>query len=238
MNNKFLFDLFKRLDIQLFLLSVLIFTLWPQLDIMAVEPFYDSVNSRFGAGDYLLVEILFRVFAKIHFVLLLALIIFIVFFHNKKYFTNKRKMVFLLCCLLVGPGVLVNVVLKDNSIGRPRPKQTELFGGEHQFTRAFEYSGVCRKNCSFVSGHAAIGFAFLALAWVTGSNAVFIGGVLLGFGLGLMRVAQGAHFPSDVVFSFWTVYFSAVLLAYRFGFSIRKRDLGDKNNNMPEPSPA
>ena len=46
----------------------------------------------------------------------------------------------MLFLLLLGPGLLVNVVLKDNSTGRARPSQVLEFGGSHQFSSPFEIS--------------------------------------------------------------------------------------------------
>lgn len=61
----------------------------------------------------------------------------------------------------------------------------------------------CNNNCSFVSGHVACGIFFVslmlvqrrrALAWATS-------GVLAGLVIGFARMADGAHWLSDVLWA-------------------------------------
>ena len=66
-------------------------------------------------------------------------------------------MIFLAVSLLLAPGLLVNVVLKEVS-ARPRPNQVENFGGSAEFRPWFRFDGACRSNCSFVSGEG-VGFS-------------------------------------------------------------------------------
>jgi lipid A 4'-phosphatase len=110
--------------------------------------------------------------------------------------------VFLSLVLILGPAVLVNNVLKEHS-GRPRPMHLEQFGGPSSFTPVF-HSGDCARNCSFVSGEAAsiyaLGFAVALLARRR-RVAVLIATVLAGSFVGFIRIAQGAHFLSDIVFA-------------------------------------
>lgn len=125
---------------------------------------------------------------------------------------RRRAAFFLLLVFVLGPGVLVNSVLKDNW-GRARPLQVTVFGGEKTFTPALLPSDQCAKNCSFVSGHAATGFAFVSIAFVTTHPARWLAtGVLMGALFGLGRIAQGGHFLSDVVFAFVFVHVTAWLL--------------------------
>lgn len=72
------------------------------------------------------------------------------------------------------------------------------------------------KNCSFVSGHAALGFYTIALAWVVRRRRRLWLAVGIGVGalVGLGRLLQGGHFLGDVVFAFWATYFSCVLVAW------------------------
>ena len=67
---------------------------------------------------------------------------------------DGRAIFFLLASLALGPGLLVNGVLKENS-HRPRPEQTVEFGGPWRFRPFDEFDGECRRNCSFVSGEVA-----------------------------------------------------------------------------------
>jgi lipid A 4'-phosphatase len=126
----------------------------------------------------------------------------------------RRHALFLLAVITLGPGLLVNVVLKDHW-DRARPAQIVQFGGEKQFTPAWVITDQCADNCSFVSGHASGAFSLMALAWVFPRRRQLwlVAGVLWGAHMGLVRIAQGGHFLSDVVFAGFIVYFSAELLA-------------------------
>jgi membrane-associated PAP2 superfamily phosphatase len=123
---------------------------------------------------------------------------------------------FLIGVLALGPGLLVNVILKQNWC-RPRPYQIIEFGGDRQFVPVLSMgnSGIVG---SFPSGHAAIGFYLFVPGFLLCSRHriwmyVFImlglaSGLLLGFG----RMAQAAHFPSDIIWSGGVVYLSGWLL--------------------------
>jgi len=118
--------------------------------------------------------------------------------------------------IAIGPGLLVNVVLKDNS-HRPRPVTVQEFGGQEPYTPPFDFSGSCDENCSFVSGDPAIGFALLAPALLlpTGRRRAGVAAALgLGAALGIMRMLQGAHFLSDVVFC--AIVVAATVLTLRW----------------------
>lgn len=128
-----------------------------------------------------------------------------------------RPALFVLAVLLAGPWLSVSL-LKDHW-DRARPSQIVEFGGDKRFTPAWVISDQCDHNCSFVSGHASGAFSLLALAWVLPRRRRFwlVAGTLWGAHMGLVRMAQGGHFLSDVVFAGFVVYFCADLLA-RFVF--------------------
>ncbi len=124
---------------------------------------------------------------------------------------------FLLASLLLGPGLVVNAVLKEHW-GRARPHQVVEFGGSQPFTPALLPANHCERNCSFVSGHSAIGFWWLALglAWPAWRWRAMALGVVLGGALSVVRIMQGGHFLSDTVFSFLVVWGVAESLAWLF----------------------
>lgn len=218
---------FFRWDVILFITSILVFLIWPELDLIIADAFYDRNSGEFLGDKPYILHLAYKIFAYIHFPLLLSLIFYSIYYHHRNRMSLKKRSLFLLCTLLLGPGLLVNIVLKDNSIGRARPEQTVLYGGSSEFTSPFEYSGECRKNCSFTSGHASIGFALIAVAWAARRRYYFIAGCVLGGLLGLMRMSQGAHFASDVLFSFWGVYFVSLCAAKYFRLNISRTEFRD-----------
>lgn len=114
-----------------------------------------------------------------------------------------RQALFLILAVALGPGLLANTILKDNW-GRARPSHLVEFGGTKQFTPPLIPADQCPKNCAFVSGDAAGGFAFLApallapLAWRR--RAVYAA-LATGAIFGANRILQGGHFLSDVIFA-------------------------------------
>lgn len=118
---------------------------------------------------------------------------------------RRRLMAYLALVILLGPGLTVNTLFKDNW-GRARPATVEEFGGKRQFSPAWMVSDQCDRNCSFVCGDAAVGFALVAGAFICRRRRVWLVlGLVSGSAIGLMRMAQGGHFLSDVVFSFYAV---------------------------------
>src|SRR5438128_10741760 len=109
----------------------------------------------------------------------------------------------MIATLALGPGLTTNVLLKDQW-GRPRPIDVTVFGGEEHFRAWWDPRGDCPKNCSFVAGEPAGAFWTLAPAAVVAPQWRALGyAVALAFGsaVGVLRMAAGAHFFSDVVFA-------------------------------------
>jgi len=131
---------------------------------------------------------------------------------------DRRALVLVVAAIALGPGLLVNAILKDHW-GRARPYQVEAFGGPRVFTRAPLPAAQCESNCSFVSGHAALGFSLVGFAFLLphGRRRTIAIAAALGFGalVGLARIAAGRHFPSDVVFAGLVVFATSWLL-YRW----------------------
>lgn len=116
---------------------------------------------------------------------------------------TRRVAAFILLSLALGPGLVVEVGLKDHW-GRARPRDLVEFGGGARFTPAYLPSEECASNCSFTSGHAAMAFYFLTFALLAPApwRRPAVAAVVAFGGLtGAMRVAQGAHFASDVIAS-------------------------------------
>lgn len=121
--------------------------------------------------------------------------------------------------LLLGPGLIINIALKDQW-GRPRPDEIVDFGGECQFVPVGSPGTLDRHNSSFPSGHAAMGFFLLTPAFVLYRRHPQLAGGVLRFGItygiliGLLRIIDGKHFASDVLWAFGLVYFTSYFLRY------------------------
>jgi len=157
---------------------------------------------------------IYNVLADPKYLVLLLIGLSIYYFVKANNHFKKYIYLFLLCSLLIGPGLLVNVLLKNSSTGRARPSHLVDFNGDKTYTAPFQYSGQCAKNCSFVSGHASLGFFFIGLGWLLANRRYFWIGFIFGCISGFTRIAQGGHFFSDVVFAFWAVYWVNIGLGY------------------------
>lgn len=210
--------LLKRTDIRLFLLCYVFFTLFSGVDIYVSSLFY-TAQEKFYLDDILFNRFIHTTFARIHIVWLLLFIFGFIYYRRKGMFARQKAVLFLIVTMVVGPGLLVNVFIKDNSIGRARPVHIQEFGGDATFTPAFIQSGQCEKNCSFVSGHASIGFYAIALSWLYPRRRWFWTGFSLGAVIGASRIMEGGHFLSDVIFAFWAVYFTTLIIGKLFGYT-------------------
>lgn len=197
-----------------FIACALVFRLFPAIDLAVSGWFYQPGQGFIHAGNPL-VQLSYLLFAKLHFLVAGALFWMLFaswYWRGRAEAGLRRRIWFLVAVLALGSGLMVNEILKANS-GRARPATVTEFGGDRQFTPAFAAADQCERNCSFVSGHAGMGFFFIAFAWVFRDRRWLWAGIAIGALVGLGRIVQGAHFLSDVVFAFWTVYATCWLLA-------------------------
>jgi lipid A 4'-phosphatase len=210
----------SRVFLVSFIATALLFYIFPEMDIRFSMFFYDPAsgfylaNTPFCRWIYASIEILSIAWGG-----LAGLLLIVSWIRKKKLFgLSTRHLIYLLASLAIGPGLIVNLVLKDNW-GRARPYEITQFGGSSAFTPAFVISCECQKNCGFVSGHAAMGFYFIAFGFLykkRRSLIAFLAGIY-GTVVGMVRILQGGHFLSDVVFAFFITYaVSAVLFWIMF----------------------
>jgi lipid A 4'-phosphatase len=192
-------------------LAAAVFLLAPQLDLATSRLFY-TPGRGFALADWPPVVLLYRAIPWLAWGLLLLLAVAAVwlFLTGRALWRLDRKaLVFVAAALALGPGLLANTVFKDHW-GRARPAQVEAFGGPREFTPAPLPARECERNCAFVSGHAALGFSLVAFAFLLPPGPARRSSIAaaLGFGalVGLARIVQGSHFPSDVVFAGFLVY--------------------------------
>lgn len=191
----------------------IVFCLFPALDLKTSEFFYrgNGVFSGKGGGiftgppttasDYIRLT-LYVGFVAVCVLTALALTLTLI---RKRTVLGLGlpKWLFLALCLSMGPGLVSNVVLKDHW-GRARPMHLTEFGGTKSYSLPLVPSNQCDHNCSFVSGEASMMYAlFFAAAFLfpkIGRRLIFAG-VGLGLFSGFIRISQGGHFLSDVIFA-------------------------------------
>lgn len=199
-----------------FPICVLFFLAYPNIDVMVSE-FFWSADAGFRGGYipwmYLTKKYIGIVFGIIFLGLLMAWVVSGLKVSPEYLRQHRRSMGYILLVIVLGPGLLVNLLFKDQW-GRARPVHLEQFGGERQFTPAWVPSDQCGHNCSFVCGDASLGFVIAAGIFVSRRPRLWLfSSLILGGLLGYMRIAQGGHFISDVIFSGYVVLFSTWLLA-------------------------
>ncbi|WP_052699389.1 phosphatase PAP2 family protein [Hyphomicrobium sp. 99] len=194
-------------------LAGIFFNLFPQVDINTAALFYkgDGVFVGKGGGIYygasstiadVIRLTLYSTFVGLC-ILTAAGLAASVLRKRASFGLTAPKWLFLAACLVIGPGIVSNTILKDNW-GRARPVHLVEFGGTKTYTPPLVPSKQCEKNCSFVAGEASMAYtAFFAAAFLFAGmgRRLLLAGVLCGLFSGLVRMSQGAHFISDVIFA-------------------------------------
>jgi lipid A 4'-phosphatase len=214
-----------RLYLWLFCLSLLVAlvpTLWTTLDLQAAALFVGP-QAALQAGQWWWVELINAyVPALFRICLLIALLAWIAASLKPRWQAWRLPLIFVVVAGILGPGIVVNWVFKDNW-QRARPYQVENFGGPQKFSRAAAMTDQCNNNCSFVSGHVACGVFLISLGLVhrRRQRRWAVAGVLSGLSIGFARMADVAHWFSDVLWAFpitlavsWLVW-QALLRVYR-----------------------
>jgi lipid A 4'-phosphatase len=116
----------------------------------------------------------------------------------------RRYAVLVLLAVAIGPGLLGNALFKDHW-QHPRPRDLIQLGGALHYVPAplIGHEG----GASFPCGHCTVGFLYGAGWWIWRSHRRRLAatslalGLTLGVLLGISRMAAGAHFLSDVIWS-------------------------------------
>jgi membrane-associated PAP2 superfamily phosphatase len=184
----------------------LVFALYPELDLAIARPFYDPAKQDFSLRfhptlAWLRNESMWVVTALVApAVAALAIKLLLPF---TRMLMSGRAVVFLIATLILGPGLFVNVTMKDYW-PRSRPIDVPEFNGSERFVPWWDPRGVCPKNCSFVAGESAGAFWTLApaaLAPLPWRPLAYAAAVSFGAAVGALRIVFGGHFFTDVVFA-------------------------------------
>jgi len=160
-----------------------------------------------------------------------ALVMLIIGLNKVEFFHYTKISLFLILVMAIGPGLIVNSILKDNW-GRPRPRNVQEFGGKYNYEEILTIDPES-KGKSFPCGHASMGFYFFVLYFVfrkkrkTLALCSFIFALVYGALIGSARIVQGGHFASDVIWVAGLIYLVSASLFYLMGLN-RKTQFQDK----------
>ncbi len=177
------------------------------LDIQVAGYFYHpEAQDVWLEGDYYLWDLFYQLGPIISVVIAVGSVFMIMLSGLKQKWNHLRiKAIFILICFVVGPGLIVNTLFKDNW-GRPRPAQITAFGGNEAYVPPLMYNA-SGDGKSFSSGHSSVGSALIAFFFLFRKNHLILArlavvfSLMMGAGLGLARMAAGGHFLSDVLWS-------------------------------------
>ena len=217
----------------------LVFGLMPALDLRVAAVFHAVADANGNAFAWRLsptLMVVHNIALKAGFILLVPVVAAIVWkliAPRRRMLISARASVFLILTMLLGPGLLVNVALKD-PWGRPRPIDVTHFGGREHFVPWWDPRGDCPNNCSFVSGDVSTtAWTFAPAALVPGpwQPLAFAGAFALTAFMAAIRVMAGAHFPSDVIFAgvfSYLLIWLAYALIYRWPTRLDEKVLEER----------
>jgi len=197
-----------------------VFGLYPGLDLRIAAPFHEIAigGNKFGLRVYpplMAARDIGLWIVTILVALPVAAFVLKLLLPWRRVMISVRAIVFLTVTMALGPGVLVNGVLKDHW-GRPRPIDVQQFGGDQHFVAWWDPRGDCPGNCSFVSGDvsgAVWTMAPAALAPPQWRALAYGAALIFGAGMSALRIASGGHFFTDTIFAgiftyliIWLVY--------------------------------
>jgi membrane-associated PAP2 superfamily phosphatase len=208
----------------------LLFGLYPKLDLDLARPFFDPAAGGFRASVDPVLNALRDLSRLIVTLLAAPAVVAIVgklVLPRRSMLIPGRAAVLMVATLALAPGLVTNILLKSHW-GRPRPIDVVEFGGDQHFVPWWDPRGDCPTNCSFVAGEPSGAFWTLAPAALVPPAwrpLAYAAALAFGAGIGLLRMAGGGHFFTDVAFSglftfliIWLVHF---LLFRRPGTSDR-----------------
>ncbi|MCX7697911.1 MAG: phosphatase PAP2 family protein [Candidatus Goldbacteria bacterium] len=196
----------KKIFLIILFVAVFIIPFWfSNIDIDIQKIFYDNSNDwKYKDNFFVLFFYNYAIYPALFVGIISVIILSIGNFYGFLLKFRKPAIIFLLA-LILGPGLLVNVIGKNFS-GRPRPREISEFKGDWKYRKVFEL-GVPGKGHSFPCGHCSMGFIFYSFFVVLRNKRklqayiTLLFSLLFGFAIGISRMAQGAHFLSDVIWA-------------------------------------
>jgi lipid A 4'-phosphatase len=183
-----------------------VFAVYPRLDLAISALFYDPASNLFAANTQhwvLAARAAARWISGLLFALACLAVLGKLIMPRRRMLIGARAALLLLLTMVLGPGILANVILKDHW-GRARPIDVTEFHGAYHFTPWWDPRGDCPENCSFIAGEPSAAFWTLAPAAMAPPQwrlLAYGGALAFGAAVGVLRIAGGGHFFTDVVFA-------------------------------------
>ncbi len=196
-----------------FALVSALFVFYPEIDLMASRSFF-TPGVGFEAKGTKIERLIHRSVGCLLVVGNIGLIawwLFARFTSRLRIRFTAKELAFLLLLLALGPGLIVNGLLKGNW-GRARPINLAQFGGNDRFTAAFVLSD--QEDRSFSSGHTAASAYWIVAVLLIAPRRRWLLDLAIAYSLAVswMRMAAGGHFLSDIVTSYFVVAILALAL--------------------------
>ncbi|MBT9290793.1 phosphatase PAP2 family protein [Prosthecodimorpha staleyi] len=192
----------------------LLFLAVPQLDRTVTALFYGPDGFAAASNPGLVgLRLAGRIVTRIAIIGLVVLLLAKVLVPDRVARVPLRALLFLAASLAVGPGLAVNLTLKQYW-HRPRPAETDLYGGDFPFGLPWMPTGGCVADCSFPSAEASAAIWWVAVALVVPARwrrAATVAALLWAAVISLNRIAFGGHYLSDVLIA-WCLTLTLVFV--------------------------
>ena len=213
-----------RLEILLPLLTLIsgtILFLLTDLDLDISRAFYDEISRSWWMSQHPVINFSYVfgpfISAAVAFLALFQLMAAYVIPHHM----HKRAVSSFILLAMVISLILVNGIMKE-SWRRPRPRDVVEFHGGHEFKKVLIINLGATRLKSFPSGHASSGFILVLFYFLLKKKrpqlavASLAFAVALGIWLGIVRIAGGGHFASDILWAFGANWFATMILYYKW----------------------
>lgn len=190
------------------LIATILFLTFPGIDLWISDLFASDTGFPIAHEAFWKHVRAFFIWTTDGTMLLLLAVLFYNWLRPRHVIGKQREIGFALLAYLLGPGLIVNGILKA-FWGRARPRDVLNYGGLRHFTPPVLPAAECSRNCSFVSGEASsaatLALVALLLFWPRldrkGRIAAVITAPIYVAGASVLRIAFGGHFASDTIFA-------------------------------------
>lgn len=200
------------------------------LDIASARAFYDPdhPDGPWPGKDRFLWSLLYgSALWLTGFLVLLALVALVIGTVRRRSRIMLMYGLLILLSVMLGPGMIVNGILK-NYWGRPRPREVTELGGRKKHIPPLMIGDI-GEGKSFPCGHCSVGYVYCVFWFIWQRRRPTLAvlclclSILLGTLLGLARLAAGGHFPSDIIIA-GCISFSVALVLHYFVLQIPRRE--------------